>query len=223
MIIWLNGTFGAGKTSTAAELTACLPGTRLFDPEWVGYMLKANLADLDFTDFQQLPPWRRLVPAVLAEVASLTGQHLIAVQTVLVESYWEELRAGLAACSLDVFHVLLHADPAVLADRIRADQAESSACQWRLDHLADYAIARPWMEAAADLVVDSTRLSVADVAQTVAAVVASALSADSSAPQKASSGSSIGSSEVASAISRSAASRGSTVAAKNPAAASLPW
>ncbi len=41
--------------------------------------------------------------------------------------------------------------------------------------------------------------------------------------QNASSGSSIASSEVASAISRSAASRGSTVAAKNPAAATLPW
>lgn len=41
--------------------------------------------------------------------------------------------------------------------------------------------------------------------------------------QNASSASSMGSSEVASVISRSAASRGSTVAAKNPAAASLPW
>jgi adenylylsulfate kinase-like enzyme len=220
LIIWLNGTFGSGKTSTAAELTARLPGARLFDPEWVGYMLKANLADLEFTDFQQLPPWRRLVPVVLSEVASLTGQHLIAVQTVLVESYWEELRAGLAACSLDIFHVLLHADPAVLAQRIRADQVESRACQWRLEHLADYAAARPWMEAAADLVVDSTALSVADAAQTVAAAVVPALA---SSAQKASSGSSIGSSEVASAISRSAASRGSTVAAKNPATATLPW
>ena len=41
--------------------------------------------------------------------------------------------------------------------------------------------------------------------------------------QNASSGNSIASSDVASAISRSAASRGSTVAAKNPAAATLPW
>jgi adenylylsulfate kinase-like enzyme len=183
LIIWLNGTFGAGKTSTAAELTARLPGTRQFDPEWVGYMLKANLADLEFTDFQQLPPWRRLVPAVLAEVADLTGQHLIAVQTVLVREYWDELRAGLAERSLGVFHVLLHADAAVLAERIRADQVERDAYQWRLDHLSEFAAAWPWLSQAADLVVDSTALTVGEVAQLVADAVKPVLStAPSAAP-----------------------------------------
>lgn len=33
MIIWLNGTFGAGKTTTAHELAKLVPGSRLFDPE----------------------------------------------------------------------------------------------------------------------------------------------------------------------------------------------
>jgi chloramphenicol 3-O-phosphotransferase len=41
MIVWLNGAFGAGKTSTARELAGMLAGVRQFDPEWVGYMLKA--------------------------------------------------------------------------------------------------------------------------------------------------------------------------------------
>jgi AAA domain len=176
MIVWLNGTFGAGKSSTAAELADILPGARQFDPEWVGYMLKANLADQDFTDFQQLPPWRTLVPVVMAEVAALTGQHLIAVQTVLTESYWRELMAGLGTLSLEVFHVLLRADPAVLEQRIRADEVEPRACQWRLDHLGEFAAARHWLEPAADLVIDSTKLSVAEVARTVAAAVAPHLS-----------------------------------------------
>lgn len=68
-----------------------------------------------FTDFQQLAPFRTLVPVVMSEVAGLTGQHLI----------------------------------------------ERGACQWRLDHLADYAAARPWLEAAADLVADATLASAA--------------------------------------------------------------
>jgi hypothetical protein len=42
VIIWLNGTFGAGKTTTAAELLTLLPGSRLFDPETVGFMLRPN-------------------------------------------------------------------------------------------------------------------------------------------------------------------------------------
>ncbi|HEY2316352.1 MAG TPA: AAA family ATPase [Streptosporangiaceae bacterium] len=178
MIVWLNGAFGAGKTSTAGELAGMLAGVRQFDPEWVGYMLKANLADHEFTDFQQLPPWRTLVPVVMDEVCRLTGQHLIAVQSVLVENYWRHLRAGLDSRGLPVFHVLLEADPAVLAERIRADEVERGACQWRLDHLSEFAAARSWMETAADLVVDSTALSVAEVAKTVAAAVQPVLDRD---------------------------------------------
>jgi hypothetical protein len=109
-------------------------------------------------------------------VAALTGQHLIAVQTVMVESYWRELAVGLHARSLDVFHVLLHADAGVLAERIKADETEPRACQWRLDHLAEYATARPWMAAAADLVVDSTELTAAEVVQTVAEAIQPVLS-----------------------------------------------
>ncbi len=134
-------------------------------------MLKANLCDLEFTDFQQLPPWRTLVPTVMAEVAALTGQDLIAVQTVLIESYWRELQAGLARLSLDVFHVLLDADPDVLAQRIRADAVEQAARDWRLDHLGAFAAARPWLAAEADLIVDSTAMSIAEVAKLIASEV----------------------------------------------------
>jgi hypothetical protein len=35
MILWLNGTFGAGKAGTASELAGILPGARQFDPGWV--------------------------------------------------------------------------------------------------------------------------------------------------------------------------------------------
>ncbi len=44
-----------------------------------------NLADHEFTNFQHLPPWRTLVPVVADEVARVTGQGLVAVQTVLHE------------------------------------------------------------------------------------------------------------------------------------------
>jgi hypothetical protein len=38
-----------------------------------------------------------------------------------------------------------------VAERIRADEIEARACQWRLDHISDYENSRPWMESAADL------------------------------------------------------------------------
>jgi len=91
------------------------------------------------------------------------------VQTVLREDYWHELRQGFERSALDIFHVLLHVDSDVLAGRIKADQVDVKACQWRLDHISDYEKSRPWLESAADFVVDATNLPVADVAERIAA------------------------------------------------------
>jgi len=168
VIIWLNGAFGAGKTTTANQLAGRLANARHFDPELVGYLLMTALSDHEFQDFQDLRPWRELVPVFTEKIASFTGQHLIAVQTVLREDYWRELARGFGRTSLAVFHVLLHVDSDVLTERIRADEVEAKACQWRLDHIGDYEKARPWMEQAADLVIDTTQLPVVDVADRIA-------------------------------------------------------
>lgn len=169
MIIWLNGTFGAGKTTTAKQLAGRLANARHFDPELVGYLLMTALGDHEFKDFQDLTPWRELVPVVTEKIAGFTGQHLIAVQTVLREDYWRELAQGFKRTPLDIFHVLLHVDSDVLAERIKADEVEVKACQWRLDHISHYEKARPWMESAADLIIDATNLPAVDVAERIAA------------------------------------------------------
>lgn len=168
MIIWLNGTFGAGKTTTARQLAGRLDNARHFDPELVGYLLRTVLNDHEFKNFQDLPPWRELVPVFTEKIAGFTGQHLIAAQTVLHEDYWRELTQGFKRTPLDIFHVLLHVDSHVLAERIKADEVEASACEWRLDHISDYEKSRPWMESAADLVVDATSLPAAEVVERIA-------------------------------------------------------
>jgi hypothetical protein len=70
--------------------------------------------------------------------------------------------------SLDIFHVLLHVNSGVLAERIKAGEVDVRACQWRLDHISDYEKSRSWMESAADLVIDTTNLPVADAAERIA-------------------------------------------------------
>jgi 2-phosphoglycerate kinase len=42
-VIWLNGTFGVGKTAVAAELAQLLPDARLVDPERLGYVMRRTL------------------------------------------------------------------------------------------------------------------------------------------------------------------------------------
>ncbi|WP_097922303.1 AAA family ATPase [Streptomyces sp. wa1063] len=146
MIIWLNGTFGAGKTTTAKEVTSLLPDSRLFDTEKVGEMLWHVLGVPD-RDFQDFPPWRGLVVETARQVLDHVGGTLVVTQTVLVESYWREIHDGLTRAGIPVHHVLLHTDRDTLVERIEADSKPESAGarQWRLDHLTDYERALPWL------------------------------------------------------------------------------
>lgn len=169
MIVWLNGTFGAGKTTTATELAGLLPDARVFDSEWVGFMLRHVLGPVD--DFQDWPPWRGLVVETAAQLQAYVGGTLVVPQSVLVEAYWQELRTGLEKAGLPVHHVLLHAADDTLVRRIESDTVETGARQWRLDHLPAYRTALPWLRRAADTVVDTAGAEPHAVAQRIAAAV----------------------------------------------------
>lgn len=59
MIVWLNGTHGAGKTTTSALVQQLIPDSRVFDAEKVGETLMDITPGLPATDnFQHWPPWR---------------------------------------------------------------------------------------------------------------------------------------------------------------------
>lgn len=153
MIVWVNGTFGAGKTSTCRELVELLPGSTLYDPEQVGYALRTllpreRLEQVD--DFQDLPSWRRLVPEVAAAMLAEVAGPLVVPMTLLREEYRDEIFGDLAARGLPVHHFVLHAEETILHERIRDGeevpgdpQASERARNWRLRHLPDYRAAQP--------------------------------------------------------------------------------
>ncbi|MGH3471107.1 MAG: AAA family ATPase [Nocardioidaceae bacterium] len=173
MIVWLNGSFGVGKTTVSGHLVTRREQLRHFDPEWLGHMLANNLADHAVTDFQQYPSWRRLVPVVADELIRVTGQHLVAAQTVLVESYWREIHHGLADLGHGIFHVVLDADAETLHARIDADQEEPERIRpWRHRHVDIYGTALEWLRPTADLVVDTMSIDAASVSQEIYAAVA---------------------------------------------------
>jgi chloramphenicol 3-O-phosphotransferase len=168
VIIWLNGTFGVGKTSAAERLTAMVPDSRVFDPEIVGQLLRETLIDRPVGDFQDYPAWRPMVAAALIEIARMTGQHVIVPQAVLQRDYLEQMLALLRAAELDVFHVVLDASDDVLRRRI---EGSGDNLDWRLSHLDEYDTARPWMTELADLVVDTAASTPPQNARRIAAAI----------------------------------------------------
>ena len=154
-MLWLNGTFGVGKTTTADTITAMTDRWRVFDAEIVGYMLRSYLGGVHFDDFQDLGAWRRLVPSVAKEVSMVADADLLVVQSVLDEGYWSELMDGIEREGLAVFHVLLDCDESVLRRRIAEDRDDPGAAEWRMSHVDTYVSARGWMADAADLVIDT--------------------------------------------------------------------
>lgn len=165
-MIWMNGTFGVGKTTTATLVHEALPESRLFDPEMVGQLLSAHLPEVEVRDFTELELWVPLVAEVAVLLDSQTEGELIAVQTVLDEDRWSRVSAGLRYRGLTVHHVVLDVDPGVLRDRI---DRSAEAHQWRRDHVESWVRARRWLLHCADTVVDTTVLDATAVAGAVLA------------------------------------------------------
>jgi hypothetical protein len=166
VIVWVNGTFGAGKTTTSRGLVKALPQARIFDTEHVGFMLRHVLTE-PVADFQDNPPWRALVVRTAIEVLNHVGGTLVIPQTVLNEGYAREIFDGLAAEGVKVRHFVLHVDRDELVRRITEDREEAGAKQWRLDHVARYEAALPWLSASGT-VVDTTKLRPEEVVERIA-------------------------------------------------------
>ncbi|MER7482508.1 AAA family ATPase [Streptomyces sp. NPDC126510] len=172
MIVWLNGTHGAGKTTTSALVQKLLPDSRVFDAEKVGETLMditPALPGPGTENFQHWPPWRPLVVDTARRVLDYAGGTLVIPMTVLVEEYWREISTGLAQHDIEVRHFVLHADQETLRGRIEGEHVVPSP--FRLRYLEPYAeAARTWLHSAGE-VVDTTHLTPAQAALHIAEAV----------------------------------------------------
>lgn len=169
MIVWLNGTFGVGKTTTSQLLAKTLPDSRVFDSERVGELLVPILADVPCYDFQEWDPWRTLVVETAARVLDYVGGTLIIPQSVLVQEYWDEISTGLTERGIPIAHFVLHADTQTLTQRIETDPAMPGS-QWRLDHISAYQQALPWLRSNGSII-ETDHLTPDQVTETIASLV----------------------------------------------------
>lgn len=121
-VVWLNGSFGVGKTTVADELKSLIVGSVVFNPELIGSLLRFTLPSLP-EDYQDLALWRKSVRLLVGELARARDDPVIVPMTITNERYFDEIVGGLRADGHRIAHYTLTASPDTIRARMssRAD------------------------------------------------------------------------------------------------------
>lgn len=122
MIVWINGAFGSGKTTLAAELSRRLPDALEFDPEYVGYLLRRWVPPAPSGDFQDIPLWRTLVAQFATGLWHSYERIVITPMTVVNAGYRAEIFDAMRAAGVPLLHVFLDVPADVLRERITGQE-----------------------------------------------------------------------------------------------------
>lgn len=119
MIIWLNGAFGSGKTTSAFELKRRLPNSFVYDPENIGYFIRKNTPEESHkSDFQDHEQWRSFNYQMLKYISDTYEGTIIVPMTVTNRRYYDEIIQKLKDDSILLRHYILYADKATLLKRL---------------------------------------------------------------------------------------------------------
>jgi len=137
MIVVINGSFGVGKTTIAKLLCHSLPGSAIYDPEWLGFVLRRlpgwiKLKGAGSDDYQDIVLWRR------AAVAGVRLSRLFASGTIIVpmafsrRDYFDEVIRGIEPADSELRVFCLKANLATLKKRLveRGTKIEGPGTEW---------------------------------------------------------------------------------------------
>lgn len=120
MIVWINGAFGAGKTTVAYELCRRLEDAFIYDPENIGYFLRKNTPkECDKEDFQDISLWRSFNFSALKLIAEEYGGTIIVPMTLVNKAYYDEIIQSLLDCGIPLRHFILCAEKSMLLKRLK--------------------------------------------------------------------------------------------------------
>src|SRR4051812_40576728 len=90
-VIWINGSFSAGKTTVAELLVEQLQGSFLLDPELIGAVLRDHLVppSLYPNDFQELPLWRSFTRDAVLAAAERSAGVIVVPMTIARPDYFD--------------------------------------------------------------------------------------------------------------------------------------
>lgn len=120
MILWINGAFGSGKTTTAFEIHRRLPNSFVYDPEYVGYFIRRNTPKVfSKGDFQDIPLWREMNYKILKMISEKYSGTIIVPMTLVNLDYYNEIIGKLINDGVDVKHFILYASREEIERRIK--------------------------------------------------------------------------------------------------------
>lgn len=125
VIIWLNGSFGVGKTTMAERLKRGRKDAAIYDPELIGSFLSRILPEKK-DDFQDYELWRSLNYHILRHL-SKGHKTIIVPMTITVPQYREAIIGRLQGDGIEVKEIILTASRETLKNRL--DQRGNST-EW---------------------------------------------------------------------------------------------
>ncbi len=174
MILFINGAFGVGKSTVAALLKERIRGSVIFDPEEIGFMLRAMIpeekkdAHERTGDFQDLDLWRTMTALTLGEFKKRYACDLIVPMTLKNPRYFEYLFKTAESADGKALHVCLEAPMECVHARLltRGDAPGSWAFKQTDSCLRGFKELKPTIS------IDAESRSPAQIAEAIMAVLA---------------------------------------------------
>jgi hypothetical protein len=115
MMVFINGPFGIGKTTTARLLIQEIPSTRLYDPEHVGAFLRATVGKIEHvSDYQDHRLWPRLTVEVARLLRVTSWRPLVIPMSIARRDRFNFITSRLRGIDPDLLCVRLTASREVL-------------------------------------------------------------------------------------------------------------
>lgn len=127
-VVWINGTFGVGKTTVAELIAQSLASAFILDPEVIGETLWKHLVppSLRPSDFQDIGLWRTFTRDSITDAAARFNGVVIVPMTIARFDYFEEV-VGAISRRVQLDHFTLMASRATILRRERERPDDQSA------------------------------------------------------------------------------------------------